>query len=289
MNDSYCSSSVSRQPYFIIQIEALTGLNYLCEDSLSLMPYVKMHIGNSSAVTRVLPATDSIVFCDAFELALDFAEPITIGVYDKDDFGRDVLLSGHCIPSHMFDMFKCPGRLIRLKLNSEEDDILQSDDHIGHSEARSVRASMIFRPQVFKEQAVLDLHLCLMDVRSLKKIRVTIPDYSTVRTTLGGGYIAYNLNCTRYDGTNWLVKLRYSQLSQLRKTLIRQFPEVAELDFPPETSMWSKLFTSSSQDHDKQFIESRRKQLEHFVNALCDMEGLSEAPALTHALQVPFD
>jgi hypothetical protein len=54
----------------------------------------------------------------------------------------------------MFDKFKCPGRLLSLKLNNEEDAMLQSDDHNSNPEARSIRESIIFRPQVFKETGI---------------------------------------------------------------------------------------------------------------------------------------
>lgn len=288
MDESYCSSSVFRQPHLIIHVEALTGLCYLVDDSLSLKPYVKMSIGSSSAITRVLPSVDSIIFSEVHELVLDLAEPLMIGLYDRDDFGRDALLSAHCLPYSMLERFKCPGKFIKLRLNSEATEMLEEDDFIRNPEAHNVRASMIFAKEVPQERAILELHICLMDSNSLKKIRATITDYTTVRTALGGGCTTYNISLTRNDGANWSVSLRYSQLKQLRDTLISAYPQVEDMEFP-ESTMWSWLFKSSQSQSklNKSRIENRREQLEAFLNELCDMDGPSDSIEFKELLQIP--
>jgi len=272
----------------ILCIEALTGLVHLVDESLDLQPYVKMNIGTNTAVTRVLPVVDSIIFEEAHELALEMSEPLTIGLYDRDDFGRDVLLSAHCIPYYFFDKFKCPGRNIKLKLNLEGVEMIEEDEFIKNPEVHNVRESTIFSTKGAENRAVLEMHICFMDTQSLRQVRVRITSYDNIRTALGGGHTIYNLELSKYDGAVWRISLRFSQIQKLRKVLMRSYPEVEEIEFP-ETTIWSWLFKSNHSQHklNASRTEARKCQLETFLNTIGGMEGPSNSKAFKELLQVP--
>ncbi|KAJ5899880.1 hypothetical protein N7495_004624 [Penicillium taxi] len=98
--------------------------------------------------------------------------------------------------------------------------------------------------------------------RGLWAQSVSIEDYVVVRGKSGvGSYVVWNCTIQTLDGGPMVVRMRYSEFDELRRSLVTAFPHAkSALPALPPKSVFYKFRAS--------FLESRRVGLEYFLNCV---------------------
>lgn len=263
---------ILRAPYLQVTVVKMCNLEQLEQHNLE--PYLVLTHGESRFETSVLVSGELLM--QTFEVDIVHLQPLGIFVMDKDDYGKHSVISSLLIPAFYFA--KWVGKTHELCIRIEPSDLSESEDSEPHTYTLS--DDLLLTDGERLVQPHLHLRILVMDECALNQLRVSITEHR-IRSTVTETFTQYAAEVVRGDGMKWYTKLRYSQISALRKSLIGTFPEFEKVSFPRKTYLdcLSGVCSNMSRFSEGR-IEERKKGLETFINTVLQKPKFISDPLL---------
>jgi len=271
-------------PYLVVKIPEARNLAYFSENCSQFTPYVKVSVGSRSYSTSAQVVSDAVYWDESFEITGDSQKPLICCLMDRDEFDGDIMLAGLAIPRELIKQFIEETTLwIRLRNFTQ-----------GLNTTASFEESQAIRPfcdelKVANPEECIEPIICLKltyyGLDCLKEYNAEITDYESAVKS-GELFTQYTLTITRRDGYAWKIKFRYSQLDNIRKSLILQFPELKKLCFPRKTFSLLSIVSLKTQ-FDEGLLEKRKSEMEKFLNYVLKCRYHERSQEFSEFLQMP--
>lgn len=181
---------------------------------------------------------------------------------DKDEFDGDIMLAGISIPRELVKQFKEETTLwIRLRSFASSPNMTASFED--SNSIKPFSEDMQIQNPDETVEPIICIKVTYYGTECLKEYKVEISEFeSAVKNS--ELFTQYTLTITRRDGYDWKIKFRYSQLDNIRKSLILQFPELKKLCFPKKT--YFNFINLLKNQFNDEMIRKRKDEMEKFLN-----------------------
>jgi len=270
-------------PYLLVKVSEARNLDSFSENCSQFTPYVKISTGSRSYSTSAKNVSNAVHWDETFEISGDSQKPLKCCLMDRDEFGGDIMLAGIAIPRELIKQF-IEETTLWIKL---EQDLNCTD---------SFEESQIIKPfcnEIKVEdpdhcsEPIICLKLTYYGLECLKEYNAEITEYeSAVKNN--ELFTQYTVTITRRDGFSWKIKFRYSQLDNIRKILVLQFPELKKLYFPGKTFSLFNLVSLKSQ-FNEELLQKRKVYMENFLNYVLKYRYHEKSQEFSEFLNMPAE
>jgi hypothetical protein len=254
-------SSSIRASYIRITILECQNLQYYSEKTQELQPYIKVSAGKRSFKTSHKHAKGEATWNTTLEIPVREGNTLKVLLMDHDQFEEDVVLGGVYISPEDYKRWTSEVDLClklwepSLTMNSPDEfldrpPLMYYDRRLRVASPRETRVP------------VIHMRVCYVDREYNEPLSVCFTSFFTVYGSYDQ-HTEYNVTVFKGDGSDWTIRLRYSQIYKLRKHLIQEYPHLKSIPFPKKNLLG---WLSPRSRFDGKALENRRYKLEFFMN-----------------------
>jgi hypothetical protein len=258
-------SNVHRTALLRVCIEEAINLGYYSEKTHELQPYIRVSAGKHAYHTESSTTTEAISWNNIFEIPVDELDTLTVKLMDHDDFDKDMMLAGITFEPETYKKWEESDEDLWIKVWEPSISTNPKEESMGKVPILNFTPSLTISDPSSTRVPLIHLKIRYINKESNDQLSAVFTSYFTVYGN-SDKHTEYNVNIYRGDGYEWIIRVRYRQLYDLRKELIKEFPELIAVPFPKKTYLgW--LSPRRSKFNEGR-LEKRRQKLEGFMNHL---------------------